>query len=80
MAEAGASEIVFLSPSAGDEQRYSSFVKELQCLGCRAVLVPGSVVDMSAVENAIRSATKPLKGVMQASMVLRVGFLQRISL
>jgi hypothetical protein len=46
-------------------------VDELEGLGCEAILVGGSVVDMAAVEDAIAHATKPIHGVLQASMVLR---------
>ena len=35
-------------------------------------MIRGSVVDMPVVESAIRKATRTIRGVMQASMVLRV--------
>jgi hypothetical protein len=40
-------------------------------LGCEATLVGGSVLDIAAVEATIAQATKPIRGVLQASMVLR---------
>ena len=46
---------------------------ELGQLGCKAVLVPGSVTDRCAVETALDRCTKTLRGVIQASMVLRDG-------
>jgi aryl carrier-like protein len=46
-------------------------VGELESLGCEAILVGGSVLDIAAVEDTITQATKPVRGVLQASMVLR---------
>ncbi|KAI9657994.1 MAG: Type I Iterative PKS [Bathelium mastoideum] len=71
MAEAGAREIVFLSRSAYNSEEYSAFIQELDRLGCSAVMIPGSVADIQAVYKAIDTAARPIRGVMQASMVLR---------
>ncbi|KAL9076681.1 MAG: hypothetical protein Q9157_003571 [Trypethelium eluteriae] len=71
MAEAGCREIIFLSRSAKNDERYSAFVQELSAIGCTAIMVQGSVVDAAAVETAISYATKPVRGIIQASMVLR---------
>jgi len=35
-------------------------------------MVSGSVIDENDVERAIKMATKPVRGVIQASMVLKV--------
>ena len=51
---------------------HSSFAQELERLGCKAVMVAGSVTELSAVEEAVDRASKPVRGVVQASMVLRV--------
>ncbi|KAF3763946.1 hypothetical protein M406DRAFT_85351 [Cryphonectria parasitica EP155] len=71
MAESGATEIVFLSRSAGDQDRYAGFIEELRSLGCKAILVAGNVTNLSDVERAVQSATKPVRGAMQATMVLQ---------
>ncbi|KAK5988830.1 Highly reducing polyketide synthase pspA [Cladobotryum mycophilum] len=71
MAESGATELVFLSRSAGDRERHAKFIQELRTLGCDAVLVAGDVAQLEDVERAVKSATKPVRGVMQATMVLR---------
>lgn len=68
--------VIFLSRSAGDASKYSSFVEELSALGTTATMIAGSVVDRSAVERAFASTSKPIRGILQASMVLKV----RISL
>jgi hypothetical protein len=63
--------VIFLSRSASHHDRYASLVGELRDLGCEAVLVGGSVLDIGAVEDTIAEATKPIRGILQASMVLR---------
>ncbi|KAF2195930.1 hypothetical protein K469DRAFT_545317 [Zopfia rhizophila CBS 207.26] len=79
MAEAGAGELIFLSRSAGDTERYSSFIRELRELGCTAIMVPGSVVSQVDVDHAMKRATRPIRGVMQASMVLQDAALRSMS-
>lgn len=64
--------VIFLSRSADDKDRYAGFVEELRSLGCKAVLVPGNITNLADVELAIKSATKPIRGAMQATMVLKV--------
>ncbi|KAM0323503.1 hypothetical protein ACHAQA_008783 [Verticillium albo-atrum] len=70
MAESGAQEIVFLSPSAGDSARYSAFAEELKSLGCSAKLVAGSVASREDVDRALEQAGYPIRGVLHLSMVL----------
>ncbi|KAF7552999.1 hypothetical protein G7Z17_g3945 [Cylindrodendrum hubeiense] len=70
MAEAGAKEIVFFSRSATTPDKYDKFVKELECLGCSAVMVSGSVASESDTKRAVNSSSKPLGGVIHMSMVL----------
>jgi hypothetical protein len=69
----GAKHIVFLSRSAGKSPDEDPFVQELEALGCRATRVSGDVCKYDDVVNAIKAAGEPIAGVLQASMVLRVG-------
>lgn len=71
MAEHGAGELLFLSRSAGENPQDQVFVQELCSMGCDVQLVRGDVTKADDVVNAIASATRPLKGVVQMSMVLR---------
>ncbi|KAI1118030.1 hypothetical protein F5Y14DRAFT_447438 [Nemania sp. NC0429] len=72
MAEQGANHIIFLSRSAGDLPKHQSLMRELDSLGCRATFVKGNVTEMDDTARAIQAAGKrPIKGVMQMSMVLR---------
>ena len=65
--------VIFLSRSAGAPEKYANVVQELKALGCSAIMVSGSVISEKDVERAIKMATKPVRGVIQASMVLKVG-------
>jgi NAD(P)-dependent dehydrogenase (short-subunit alcohol dehydrogenase family)/aryl carrier-like protein len=70
LVEHGARHIVFLSRSAGSGPDDQEFVVELESLGCKVQLVQGSVNNRDDVVRAV-SASQNLKGILQASMVLR---------
>lgn len=72
MVERGARNLVYLSRSAGTTAEDKAFVKELEAQGCIAVTVAGSVTSLEDVQRAIALAQKPIAGVMQLSMTLRV--------
>lgn len=73
MVEKGARHLLFMSRSAGQSARDQAFFRELLCQGCIAQAVRGSVTDLADVERAVASAPpdKPIRGVLQMSMVLR---------
>ncbi|KAI8210667.1 Fumagillin dodecapentaenoate synthase [Colletotrichum sp. SAR 10_76] len=71
MVEDGAKELVFLSRSSGETPETSKFLEELRSLGCLVKTVAGSVTNSDDVSRAIKSATRPIAGVIQMSMVLR---------
>ncbi|KAI8162029.1 Fumagillin dodecapentaenoate synthase [Colletotrichum sp. SAR 10_70] len=71
MVENGAKELVFLSRSSGGTPETSNFLEELRSQGCLVKTVAGSVTNLDDVSGAIKSATKPIAGVIQMSMVLR---------
>ncbi|KAG9192485.1 hypothetical protein G6011_11219 [Alternaria panax] len=66
----GARHLVFLSRSAGSRPEDHDTVEELQSMGCKVSMVKGSVVNKEDVCRAISQAPN-LKGIIQASMVLR---------
>lgn len=72
MVENGARNLVFLSRSARESPETADFLEELSSQGCQVQLVAGSVVNMSDVQRAIDTAAKPVAGVIQMSMVLKV--------
>nr|ALQ32767.1 putative polyketide synthase [Fusarium aywerte] len=73
MVERGARYLIFLSRSAGRSARDKTFFRELEFQGCTAQAVRGDVMDLADVKRAMASAPlgKPIKGVLQMSMVLR---------
>ncbi|KAL7916704.1 polyketide synthase [Trichoderma velutinum] len=78
LVEHNARRLVFLSRSAGDGPEDADFVRELESLGCAVELVKGSVVNKDDVARAIQLAPN-LKGILQASMVLRDETFSRLS-
>ncbi|KAK1975937.1 hypothetical protein LZ30DRAFT_667738 [Colletotrichum cereale] len=71
LAEKGAKEIIFLSPSAGSLQKHAQLADELATLGCKATIVSGDVAKYDDVSHAINTATMPVGGVLHAAMALR---------
>ncbi|KAK3311877.1 polyketide synthase [Apodospora peruviana] len=71
MAEQGARNLTFLSRKAGKDLESEALFDELRAIGCSASVVSGSVEDMEAVQAAIASSGKPVKGVFHLAMVLR---------
>ena len=73
MAENGAGELIFLSRSARPGAELDGYTSELSSQ-CSVQLVAGSVSDLEDVKKTVKSATKPIGGVINLSMVLRVSF------
>ncbi|KAK8115461.1 Acyl transferase/acyl hydrolase/lysophospholipase [Apiospora sp. TS-2023a] len=71
MADHNAKEIIFLSRNAGANPKDELLVDELRSIGCKAHLVTGDVTRLDDVQVALSSATYPVKGVLQMTMVLR---------
>ncbi|KAI8241966.1 hypothetical protein K4K55_011505 [Colletotrichum sp. SAR 10_96] len=79
LVEQGARRLVFMSRTAGSGPEDGDTVRELESMGCRIELVRGSVINKDDVSRAITHAPN-LKGIIQASMVLRDENLVRMSL
>lgn len=71
MVEHGARHLIYLSRSAGCGPDEASFFLELNSMGCEVQIFQGSVSKLEDVVSAIKSVTRPLKGILQMSMVLR---------
>lgn len=77
MAQMGARDITILSRRATDGQSEVEFVHMLASLGCTLRLCRGDVTNLDDVSNSMKASPRPLKGIIQMSMVLRDrGFLQ----
>lgn len=74
MVEKGARTLIFLSRSAGKSKQDQEFLEDIECQGCKAIAVAGSATSFDDILRATRVASKPIAGVIQMSMVLRVSF------
>lgn len=72
LVEHGARHLIYLGRSAGRSDSDKRFVAELASMGCSTQCFQGSVATLEDVQNAVKKASKPLAGVLQMSMVLRV--------
>lgn len=72
MVECGAKHLIFLSRSAGKSKDDEIFMNELQIQGCCTQSFAGNVADPLVVENVVKNAARPIAGVLQMSMVLKV--------
>ncbi|KJZ78545.1 hypothetical protein HIM_01936 [Hirsutella minnesotensis 3608] len=70
MVQHGARHLTFLSRSAGTSDRDRLFVEEVQSMGCEVHLIRGSVTKVADVARAVAESSRPLKGVLQMTMVL----------
>ncbi|GKT61721.1 polyketide synthase [Colletotrichum tofieldiae] len=71
MVENGASHLIYLSRNSGNTQENDRFFDELEAQGCSVVAIRGSVGSLDDVKRAIGAATRPVRGVINMSMVLR---------
>lgn len=77
MAERGAGHIVLLSRSGRKSSTINQLIEKCDNLGTTIYVMECDVADESSIQALIRNcATKmpPIFGVIQAAMVLRVGF------
>lgn len=72
MVEQGARELIFLSRSAGKSEEDQAFIGELEAQGCHVSCVLGNVTDLEAVKRAVATCTRPLVGVLQMAVDLKV--------
>ncbi|KAL7940018.1 hypothetical protein V8C42DRAFT_356517 [Trichoderma barbatum] len=70
MVQHGARNLTFLSRSAGTTEKDRLFVEEIQSMGCEVHLVRGNVTEAADVARAVAESPRPLKGILQMTMVL----------
>ncbi|EUC40640.1 hypothetical protein COCMIDRAFT_9515 [Bipolaris oryzae ATCC 44560] len=66
----GAKHLIFISRS-GRSSKNEHFLQELEVLGCSVQVLAGSAADLDLVKHAAKTATKPIRGVIQLAMVLK---------
>jgi hypothetical protein len=74
LVEHGARYLIFMSRSGGNNID-RSFFDELADMGCSTQVFKGDITKIEDVTHAVKNAAKPIAGVMQMSMVLRVSSL-----
>ena len=72
MIERGAKHLMFLSRNAGKSADDQAFLAEIESQGCSARAFAGSVLDRDVLAKVLATMVKPMKGVLQMSMVLQV--------
>ncbi len=82
MTKKGARHFAFLSRSGADSKQASTLVKELEVAGAEVQIMRGDASIRADVDRAVQSvpADHPIRGVIQAAMVLRVRILSLYSL
>ena len=72
MAERGAKHLTFMARSGAQTAEAKSALADIASLGCETHVLRCDVGDLEAVEAAMATITRPLRGVMHAAMVLKV--------
>lgn len=72
MVERGAKSLIFFSRSAANRDAHGTFFDELEASGCSVQAFSGDVGSIEDVKLAVAGASKPIAGVMQMSLILRV--------
>lgn len=78
MADKGAKNIIVMSRSAGSSNKSDEVIEEMRKLGVKLLPVSCDVSDPLALSNAVEESGKtmpPVRGVVQAAMVLSVSIL-----
>ena len=70
MVECGTKHLIYVLRSAGKSKDDENFLHELQVQGCRTFAE--DVADSSLIKKVVQNAAKPIAGVIQMSMILKV--------
>ena len=80
MIDKGARNLIFLSRSGDDKPEARQSVNELRNGGVSVDIVRGDVAVLKDVERAIACTPRPIKGIVQAALMLQVNFPHRVKL
>ena len=72
MVEHGARHLIFMSRSAREGTETQDLLDDLRSQDCQVTLIAGSVGSMADVQIAVDIAPKPIAGVINMAMVLKV--------
>ncbi|KAK1141701.1 hypothetical protein N8T08_008799 [Aspergillus melleus] len=81
MFQKGARSFLFLSRSGTDSEQAAALTEQLEATGARVTVVRGDVSVRQDVEKAMKAAPveQPIRGVIQAAMVLRDGIFSNMT-
>ncbi|KAL8907696.1 MAG: hypothetical protein Q9207_001265 [Kuettlingeria erythrocarpa] len=83
MADRGARNLIVLSRSASAQEKASSFVAEMDKVGCKVRAVGCDISDLAQLEIALGACARempPIAGVIQGAMVLQDSILEQMTL
>ena len=73
LAEHGAGSIIFFSRSASTfDEESVNLMREIEALGCEVQFLAGSVLDTDDINAMVANAAKPIAGVLNLAVVLKV--------
>ena len=75
LVERGAKYLLYLSRSAGESPKDQAFLYELASQNCSVQVFKGSVADFQDVKNVVENASRPIAGVLQMAMILKVSYI-----
>lgn len=81
MAGHGARNIIVISRSAGSQQKAASFLAEMEKNGCRVKVAACDITNEHQLAEVLQACSRempPIRGVIQAAMVLEVSATIRI--
>lgn len=72
LARSGARHLIIMSRSGGHDERSQRVIKDLEALGARVQIAKGDVSDLNDTTRVFKESYRPIKGIIQGAMVLRV--------
>ena len=78
LVDRGARDITYLSRSGDQNATVQGFLGNLRERGITARVIKGDVSSMRDVNRAVAASGKPIKGLLQAALTLKVGTLPSI--
>ena len=72
LARSGARHLIIMSRSGGDDERSQRVIRDLEALGAQVQIAKGDVSDLDDTRRVFKESSRPIKGVIQGAMVLRV--------
>ena len=72
LAKSGAKHLAVIGRSGYDDDRSKSIIKDIHALGGSIDLLKGDVSNLDDVRRCFGEISKPIRGIIQGAMVLRV--------